>query len=171
MSIICGNCKETHLTVEDVRECHGLFPQPEAPPPLEAPSSDSKSYPIPYKGTFTFVWGQDDSDYRTIRIKKWTSRRGCWLIELLTGPENSTDFTAFGTYDEATGSYTIWRRYIHNEKMKDVIEWLKASDEEKQKAAGEVYAMQSNNCWRCGHRLTVPASIHRGLGPDCAEKV
>lgn len=37
-------------------------------------------------------------------------------------------------------------------------------------AAGEAYALASGNCYRCNRMLTVPASIHRGLGPDCAKK-
>lgn len=36
---------------------------------------------------------------------------------------------------------------------------------------GEDYAVASGKCFRCGRDLKVPASIHRGLGPDCAGKV
>jgi SNF2 family DNA or RNA helicase len=35
---------------------------------------------------------------------------------------------------------------------------------------GLSYAMNSGRCWKCGRELTVPASIHRGLGPDCAQQ-
>ena len=38
------------------------------------------------------------------------------------------------------------------------------------KGAGEAYALESANCFRCGRKLTVPVSIHRGLGPECASK-
>jgi hypothetical protein len=30
--------------------------------------------------------------------------------------------------------------------------------------------MRENACYRCGRTLTVPASVHRGLGPECARK-
>ncbi len=36
--------------------------------------------------------------------------------------------------------------------------------------AGMAYAMKEGRCCRCGRELTVPASIHAGMGPDCAEK-
>ena len=35
----------------------------------------------------------------------------------------------------------------------------------------EAYALMSGKCSVCGRKLTVPASIHRGLGPDCAGKI
>ena len=34
----------------------------------------------------------------------------------------------------------------------------------------EAYAIGSGKCACCGRTLTVPASVHRGLGPDCAKK-
>lgn len=37
-------------------------------------------------------------------------------------------------------------------------------------AMGLAYAVKSGNCWRCGRELTVPASIHRGMGPICSEQ-
>lgn len=37
-------------------------------------------------------------------------------------------------------------------------------------AAGEAYALHSGSCFRCNRELTVPASIHRGLGPECVKK-
>ena len=35
---------------------------------------------------------------------------------------------------------------------------------------GLAYAVKSGNCWRCGRELTVPASIHRGMGPICSQE-
>lgn len=35
---------------------------------------------------------------------------------------------------------------------------------------GLAYAVKSGNCWRCGRELTVPASIHRGMGPVCSQE-
>jgi len=35
----------------------------------------------------------------------------------------------------------------------------------------EAHALSSGNCLACLRTLTVPASIHRGLGPDCAARL
>ena len=37
-------------------------------------------------------------------------------------------------------------------------------------AAGLAFALREGACYRCGRTLTVPASVHRGLGPECARK-
>ena len=36
--------------------------------------------------------------------------------------------------------------------------------------AGWKYADATGRCYICNKKLTVEASIHKGLGPDCAKK-
>jgi len=173
MAITCGNCHRSHSTVDEVRECHQLFPQ--APPveerqPREEITRSGKPgpHPEPVCGTYTFIWGDGDL-YKTVRIQPWRNRPGVVTLEFLVGPDNSLDFQAFGNWEN--GRYQIWRRYKSNREMAEIVEWLSASDEDKRNAAGELYALRSTRCRRCNKKLTVPSSIYAGYGPDCAGKV
>lgn len=37
--------------------------------------------------------------------------------------------------------------------------------------AGQIYAKQAQECWRCSRDLTDPVSIDLGIGPDCRKQV
>lgn len=121
-------------------------------------------------GTYTLVLEGDDKPHRTIRVTPWSTRPGFSVFSMLTGPDNSLDFTGFGE-QEGDKAFHVWRKFSGREG------WIKAAralvavttDPEAMEAAGLLYAAKSERCRRCYHPLSVPASLHRGYGPDCAE--
>lgn len=132
--------------------------------------SKSKTMRVPY-GTYTVVIPGDSKPHRTIRVVPWKSQPGKSIFEMLIGPDNSLDFQGFG---EQAGdhAFRIWRKFSNRE------EWLTAAralvtivSEGDPDVAGEMYALMSSRCRRCNRKLTVPASIHRGYGPECAQKI
>jgi len=131
-------------------------------------------------GTFT-VAGK--TKHVTIRFKEseWAVKEvglpeGAMVVEYLRGPDNESDFTAFGFAIPSPGNgheVRIWRKF-NTTGMKDVIwsaQYLARLDRERLLDAGYQYALRSGRCSRCGRTLTVPASINRGLGPECAKRV
>lgn len=60
----------------------------------------------------------------------------------------------------------VWSKFRHETAKELALRDLLAGD---WRQMGEDYAVASNRCWRCDRELKVPASIHRGLGPDCAK--
>lgn len=123
--------------------------------------------PVPSQGKFTVVWPNEER--RTYRFK--TPKDGNFkdkiLVGFLSGSDNETDYTNFGN---AITNQTIrvWNRFTEESMLVQGLRFLLESNEAQLKA-GEMYSVESGNCWRCGRTLTVPASISRGLGPICAE--
>lgn len=115
-------------------------------------------------GIYTVVIG---GDYRTIRIKtaKQGNLKGKRIVSYLSGPNNESDYTGFAFLNP--NGFQVWGRYkgYVNSQLEAAIKVMGNPEE-----AGESYAMQSGNCYCCGRPLTVPASLHRGLGPICAGK-
>jgi hypothetical protein len=123
-------------------------------------------------GTYTMVYADDA--YFTFRIRtaktgKFAGRR---LVENLTGPANELDFNAFGFVNDG-GTINVWKRFERGPLVNRAreIEAIARNDREALEAAGLRYAQESGRCRNCQKVLTVPASLARGFGPDCWEKV
>jgi len=93
------------------------------------------------------------------------------FVSVLTGPENSSDYTFLGTiFDAGTEN----ARYFHGRRSRisrdaqsaRVFNWfftrlLSGNLPES------VEIWHEGRCGRCGRRLTVPESIATGFGPVC----
>lgn len=120
-----------------------------------------------HKGFFTVV--ADGEKHRTFKFK--TGRNGKTAIGLLTGANNTEDYTFFGYVDG--NKIRFWRNPSFNGMPTrlhvdhDVLNECLAAILGDVNGAGLRYAMESEKCSRCGRDLTVPASICNGLGPVC----
>lgn len=97
------------------------------------------------------------------------------FVKLLTGPDNTKDFSYLGMLNPATGEVrltvksccgdTAWAVRIVRRVLAQIFEGrgMPAIIEQ----GWDVDHM--NKCGRCGRPLTVPESIECGIGPDCAE--
>ena len=92
--------------------------------------------------------------------------KGVQVAKVLTGPDNETSYTGVAFVD-GTKVY-MWKKYKTSTRIIHGIQFLMSGGSVD---SGEMYAMKSGNCWKCNHKLTVPASLHRGLGPVCAKKL
>jgi hypothetical protein len=123
------------------------------------------------QGTYTVVFSPDEDDRLTIRFRepatgKWV---GTQLVEFMFGRDNESDFRRCGNW---TGDgYRLWAMFKEDGRIIRAVAFMADSTKEDRDQAGITYALKSGNCYRCGRKLTVPASITRGLGPDCAEWV
>lgn len=114
-------------------------------------------------GTYTVVW--PEGGHTTIRIRAW-KRTGERVAAYLMGSDNEGDYQGFATV--RAGGYALWKTYAADGRPAQALSVLLTGGHA---TAGEAYALASGNCWRCGRTLTVPASLARGLGPECATKV
>lgn len=122
----------------------------------------------PDDGRYTVVMpdGRRTIRFYTPRTGKFAGHR---LVKFLSGSDNDSDYTTVGQVVE--GGVYIWSRHKNMEGLTmRAINFLMRASKEEWADAGETYALESSNCYRCGRTLTVPTSIHRGLGPDCAAK-
>lgn len=123
-------------------------------------------------GTYTLEY-QDGSWFTfRVRIVKSGKLAGKKAVEFLSGPDNTLDFEMFAFVNEGAHRTTVnvWQKYEGGDLVNRAREiestMLKG---EALEDAGMAYALRSSRCRRCNKVLTVPASIHRGMGPDCAE--
>lgn len=137
-----------------------------APVADEAPEPATK-FAVP-DGRYTVIWGDH---YKTIRVEHQdefaTFMPGKIILKFLSGSNNDRDYTSFGHVDPRTGAVKIWTKHQGNATLREAVKVLLGDP----KAASMAYAKESECCSRCGRSLTVPASLHAGLGPECAKKV
>jgi hypothetical protein len=108
-----------------------------------------------------------DGTHNTYRVEtvKDGVLNGRRIVSLLTGPDNKSNYVAFGFVNNPVlihGFYSVylWRRHDgtayaeHTKRLngftQDVIAWHQATP-----------------CCVCGRMLTTPESISKGIGPKC----
>lgn len=158
MSVRCGNCKNRHETSSQVRACYGHDSAVAAATAVAVLERTND-------GFYTVVFGDDD--YVTIRLRTQDQNAsfapGTQIASYLSGPDNESDYRGFAFVKP--DRFHVWKRFKGNSRLHRALEILLSDSE----VAGQEYAMRSSRCRRCNRTLTVPASLHRGFGPVCAE--
>jgi hypothetical protein len=146
--------------------------------PATATTPETSSVSIP-NGTYTVVLSDDESDYVTLRVERasWVKDDTKTSVSFLNGSDNESSYKGFA-FVGANG-INVWKNFKDNTRIVNAakILWAIAQKEagladahEKFLEFAEAYAIRSGKCARCARTLTVPASLHRGLGPECASK-
>lgn len=124
-------------------------------------------------GFYTIVYVKAQT-HRTLKIEtiKQGGLAGRTVISYLVGPDNESDYKGFGFIDPQTGVVTFWQKFRAQESAERLVRILAAVKTivGNPTEAGINYALKSSKCCRCGRTLTVPASIHNGMGPECAKR-
>lgn len=145
------------------------------PRQVEATPVDAVSIP---NGTYTVVRNADENDYVTLRVSpaSFIKDDAKTMVSYLAGSDNEKSYRAFA-FVNANG-IAVWSRFKEDTRIVEAakILWAIAQTEaglgeahEEFLKNAEAYALASGCCARCGRTLTVPASLHRGLGPECAK--
>ena len=120
-------------------------------------------------GRYTLVYG--NGEYRTLRVK--TARKGGLAGKVILSYKNGSTYEGIA-FLLPGNAVKFWSRFIYaNTHAPERLTRIEAAVRrivENPTAAQMAYAMRENACARCGKALTVPASIHKGLGPECARK-
>lgn len=94
---------------------------------------------------------------------------GFRFVKLLSGPDNENSFSYLGTI--------IGGVYRHGAKSKVkqeadsvvALEWVLRELSMDRINSEKLEIWHEGKCGKCGRRLTVPASISTGLGPECVK--
>lgn len=123
-------------------------------------------------GTYTVVLNPTPPEERiTIKVETKTGGKlqGKTVLSFMHGSDNLRSFTGFGFL---FGSRVlVWKRMlgaIKTPQAQKAMEVLINSDDQEE--FGNSYALLSSRCYSCGRVLTVPVSINKGLGPECARR-
>jgi hypothetical protein len=94
-----------------------------------------------------------------------------WFASLLTGPDNTSDYTYLGMINpDLTVKLTRKSPYGPDSQPVKVLGW--ALRRIVAQSLPEGYNVHhEGKCGRCGRVLTVPASITSGFGPECIGKI
>ena len=119
------------------------------------------------EGRYTLVY--PNGEYRTLRVK--VAKKGNLMGRVILALKVGKDFIGCG-FLQPSGKVNFWNRFKSQNPPERLVRVQKAVDRVlvDPDAAGLAYAMKENCCFRCGRDLTVPASIHKGMGPECARK-
>lgn len=94
------------------------------------------------------------------------------FVYVLSGPNNSDDFTYVGMIkDLQAKGFELTAKSRFTAESRPVKAFIWYIDNLRRGGISEMVELfHMGKCGRCSRPLTVPASIHTGLGPDCAEK-
>jgi hypothetical protein len=142
----------------------------------------SKQFITAGKAIFTveipaeYQQGKGHYTYR-ISLKKAKGKYGdTFFVSLLTGPDNTSDFSYMGILNPQTGAVRTTQASVRFAEtyplrlLNRVLGRVWADDAQSIMDAG-FNLHHEGRCGRCGRRLTVPESIETGLGPECAGRV
>ena len=120
-------------------------------------------------GRYTVVY--QTGDYRTVQVKTVTKEDSGLKGKTVFSIKEGTKFNGIGFLQE-DNKVRFWKRFLATSTNERPVRIQKAVDRivADPEAAGLAYAMKENRCCRCGKALTVPASVHKGMGPECARK-
>jgi hypothetical protein len=133
--------------------------------PEEAPVQVTQVNVLTHNGVFT-VKSLRTGEHRTFQIrtqpKDSSFAPGKRVVALLSGPDNTSDYTGFGFVESDT--IYVWRskrnglyeRYAR--MLLRLAEYIRDGDV-------EVYA--ATRCRVCNRQLTTPESVESGIGPVC----
>lgn len=119
---------------------------------------------------FTLVSGRTGTRF-TYKVRRCDDAgKELWFVSLLTGADNEASYTYLGTLREQ-------QSYVHGRKSRvgadapGVKAFAWAYDALRNGVMPrELEVWHEGRCGRCGRALTVPESVVRGLGPECAGK-
>jgi hypothetical protein len=91
-----------------------------------------------------------------------------WFVGVLTGSDNESSYTYMGII-RADGSFERGRKSKIGEDAPSMVAWSWWwAWLQRGKLNDGVEVWHEGKCGRCARPLTVPESIARGIGPDCA---
>ena len=103
----------------------------------------------------------------TYWVRKAKDRENFYFVRVLTGPDNTSDYSYLGTIDGRHYKHGWKSRIKPTAPSSRAINWLMVHLDN----LGLVKVHHEGRCGRCGRVLTVPESIITGFGPECAGKV
>jgi len=106
----------------------------------------------------------------TYRIRQ--SKDGSvFFVGLLTGPDNYLDYTYLGIVSRDSGMPSLTRKSRITDETTACWQAFTFTYWQLKVGRMPVHFWHEGKCCRCGRALTVPESIERGIGPECARIV
>ena len=131
---------------------------------------DARTFITAGRATFT-LQGRGARCY-TYKVTR-SEDGGAYFVSLLTGPDNTADYTYMGLLDVDTGRVRLTAKSTYTPASTPVIalRWALPILWRGDELPTPARLLHIGRCGRCGRALTVPSSINAGIGPECATKL
>ncbi len=97
------------------------------------------------------------------------------FVSVLVGPDNTRNYRYLGTIfrDDQGAQYVQTRksRFSRDDKRARGFQWLVSRLQARAPIPAPMAFWHEGRCAACARKLTVPASIATGFGPDCASRL
>jgi Family of unknown function (DUF6011) len=95
-----------------------------------------------------------------------------WFVSGLSGPNNEDDYTYLGLLDQRSGDIEF--RLTEKSRFSDDALSVRGfrymwNHVYADRMPNDMDIYHEGRCGRCNRTLTVPESLDRGIGPECAE--
>jgi hypothetical protein len=130
-------------------------------------AADVKTYTLAGHATLTLTSQRSGARY-TFKVSR-AKKNELWLVGLLTGPDNESDYNYVGVIN-GTFKTTAKSRYRDDSVPVRAFRYF-WQHVDAGRMPPEVEIRHCGHCGRCGRTLTVPESVDRGIGPECASKM
>lgn len=128
-----------------------------------------RTYALAGNSTFTLQGARERFTYR---VKKVPEGDGVFFVSVLSGPDNESAYQYAGLIRGETFGRTAKSRITSEAPSLRAFSWwwsnLAAGRGDR---VSRVQFWHEGRCGRCGRTLTVPSSVARGIGPECASKM
>ncbi|KFH18417.1 hypothetical protein ELZ19_06775 [Brucella abortus] len=107
----------------------------------------------------------------TYRVRRAEDKDDLHFVGLLTGPDNTGDFTYIGVLSGGRFRLTAKSRSTMEAPSVRAVDFFARKVLCEGVLPEELEVRHEGRCGRCGRALTVPESIDRGIGPECQHRV
>ena len=112
------------------------------------------------------------------RDKNWSTGnqdRTTFFVSVLYGPDNDSDYAYIGMLKQNHDGYyefrqTLKSRFKQGSPQWDAFDYCWQALDSGCHWPSKVEFWHEGQCCICGRKLTVPESVERGIGPECASK-
>jgi hypothetical protein len=96
-----------------------------------------------------------------------------WFIFVLTGPDNTSDYTFLGLLDPETGRVRLSRssKFTEDSRPVKVVRWALEQVWKNRTLPAGYEIHHEGRCGKCGRLLTTPTSCKLGIGPECMKSL
>jgi hypothetical protein len=107
----------------------------------------------------------------TYRVRR-PSEDKPWFVQVLTGSDNDSDYTFFGTiFADGTFRNSVKSRIGPTALSVLAFVWTWDAIQREGALPETLEVHHEGRCGRCSRALTVPESIESGFGPECINHV
>lgn len=146
----------------------------------------SKQFVLAGNATFTielpvtasgYIKGEFRRSHYTFRVRKTEANENypeAYFVKVLTGPDNESNYTYLGKLSPLSGAVVLTgkSKFTADSFPVRLLERTLSRVWADDHAAYEAHGYKTHHegaCGRCGRKLTVPASVESGIGPECAK--